>query len=54
MESNPRKPLRAACHCSLTLLGLLGTADARPMLLPSERFPAPGWRLRKRSGASLL
>jgi hypothetical protein len=41
MESTPRKPLRAACHCSLTLLGLLGTADARPMLLPSERFPGP-------------
>ena len=33
MESIPRKPLRAACHCSLALLGLtclLGTADARP------------------------
>lgn len=44
MESIPRKPLRAACHCSLALLGLtclLGTADARPMLLPSERFPGP-------------
>ena len=43
MESIPRKPLRAACHCSLALLGLtclLGTADARPML-PSERFPGP-------------
>ena len=34
MESIPRKPLRAAFHCSLVLLGLtclLGTADARPM-----------------------
>jgi hypothetical protein len=44
MESTPRKSLRAACHCSLALLGLtclLGTADARPMLLPSERFPGP-------------
>jgi len=44
MESIPRKPLRAACHCSLALLGLtclLGTADARPMLLSSERFPGP-------------
>ena len=44
MESIPRKPLRAVCHCSLVLLGLtylLGTADARPMLLPSERFPGP-------------
>ena len=44
MESIPRKPLRAAHHCSLALLGLmclLGAADARPMLLPSERFPGP-------------
>ena len=44
MESIPRKPLRAARHCSLALLGLtclLGAADARPMLLPSERFPGP-------------
>ena len=44
MESIPRKPLRAAYHCSLALLGLtclLGTADARPMLLPSEQFPGP-------------
>ncbi len=43
MESIPRKPLRAAVHRSLVLLGLtclLGTADARPML-PSERFPGP-------------
>ena len=43
MESIPRKPLRAACHCSL-LLGLtclLGTADARPVPLPSEQFPGP-------------
>jgi hypothetical protein len=44
MESIPRKPLRAAVHRSLVLLGLtclLGTADARPMLLPSERYPGP-------------
>ena len=44
MESIPHKPLRAAYHCSLALLGLtclLGTADGRPMLLPSERFPGP-------------
>ena len=44
MESIPHKPCRAVCHCSLALLGLtylLGTADARPMLLPSERFPDP-------------
>ena len=44
MESILRKPLRAARHCSLALLGLtclLGAADARPMLLPSERFPGP-------------
>jgi hypothetical protein len=44
MESIPRKPLRAACHCSLVLLGLtclLGTVDARPMLSASERFPGP-------------
>jgi hypothetical protein len=44
MESIPRKPLRAVRHCSLALLGLtclLGAADARPMLLPSERFPGP-------------
>ena len=44
MESIPHKPLRAAYHCSLTLLSLtcmLGTADARRMLLPSEQFPGP-------------
>jgi hypothetical protein len=44
MKSIPRKPLREGCRCSLALLGLtclLGTADARPMLLPSERFPGP-------------
>jgi len=42
MESIPRKPLRAACHCSLALLTcLFGAANARPMLLPSERFPGP-------------
>ena len=44
MESIPRKPLRAAYHCIFVLLGLtclLGTADARSMLLPSERFPGP-------------
>ena len=44
MESIPRKTLRAACHCSLALLGLaclLGIADARPMLTPSERYPGP-------------
>src|SRR2546430_16788022 len=44
MESNPRKPRKAAYHFSLALLGLtslLRTADARPMLLPSEQFPGP-------------
>ena len=44
MESIPRKPLRATYHCIFALLGLmclLGTADARPMPLPSERFPGP-------------
>ena len=44
MESIPHKPLRVVYHCSLALLGLtclLGTAHARPMLLPSERFPGP-------------
>ena len=44
MESIPRKTLQGAYHCSLALLGLsclLGTVDARPMLLPSERFPGP-------------
>jgi hypothetical protein len=44
MESIPRKPLRAAYHCSQVLLGLtclLGTADARPMPSPSEQFPGP-------------
>ena len=43
MESIPRKPLRSVYHC-LALWGLaclLGTADARPMLLPSEQFPGP-------------
>jgi hypothetical protein len=43
MESIPRKPLRAVYHC-LALWGLtclLGTAHARPMLLPSEQFPGP-------------
>jgi hypothetical protein len=44
MGSIPRKPLRAAYHCSFALLGLtclLRTADARPMLLQSEQFPGP-------------
>ena len=44
MGSIPRKPLRAAYHCSFALLGLtclLRTADARPMLLLSEQFPGP-------------
>jgi hypothetical protein len=44
MASIPRKPLRTACHYGLALLGLtclLSAADARPMLLPSERFPGP-------------
>src|SRR5258708_645543 len=44
MESIRRKPLRAFFRCSLMLLGLtclLGTADARPKLLPSEQFPGP-------------
>src|SRR5690349_1400370 len=41
MGSIPRK---AACHFSLALLGLAclpGAAAARPVLLPSEKFPAP-------------
>jgi|EndMetStandDraft_3_1072993.scaffolds.fasta_scaffold50083_2 hypothetical protein len=44
MESFPRKPLRAAYHCSLAFLGLtcwLSTADACPMPLLSEQFPGP-------------
>ena len=44
MESIPRKPLGATFHRSLVLLGLtcmLCTADARPMPLPSERYPGP-------------
>jgi hypothetical protein len=44
MESIPRKPCKANYHFSLALLGLaclVGTADARPMLLPSEQFPGP-------------
>jgi hypothetical protein len=43
MESIPRKPLRAACHCSVAMLLTcwLGTADARSMLSPSEQFPGP-------------
>lgn len=44
MESIPRQRRKAAHHFSLALLGLtclLGTADARPMLLPSEQFPGP-------------
>ena len=44
MESIPHKPLRAAYHCSLALLGLtylVGMADARPKLSPSEEFPGP-------------
>jgi hypothetical protein len=43
MESIRREPLRAL-RCGLSLLGLtclLGTADARPRLLPSEHFPGP-------------
>jgi hypothetical protein len=36
MESIPRKPLRAACHCSLTLLGLTCL-----LARPSEHFPGP-------------
>src|SRR5262245_938176 len=43
MDSFPRKPLRAACHYSLALLGLtclLGMAEARP-LLPADQFPGP-------------
>ena len=43
MESIRRKSLRAL-RCGLTLLSLtclLGTADARPRLLPSEHFPGP-------------
>jgi hypothetical protein len=44
MESISRKSFRATFHCSLVLLGLtymLCTADARPMPLPSERYPGP-------------
>ena len=44
MESIQRKPPTAYLRCGLTLLGLtclLGTADARPKLLPSEQFPGP-------------
>src|SRR5262245_43604572 len=44
MESIPRKPRNAAYRFSFALLGLaclLGTADARPMLLPAEQFPGP-------------
>jgi hypothetical protein len=44
MESIPRKPCKANYHFSLALLGLaclVATADARPMLLPSEQFPGP-------------
>ena len=44
MQSIPRKSLRATFHRSLVLLGLtcmLCTADARPMPLPSERYPGP-------------
>ena len=44
MESIPHKPCRAVYHCSLALLGLtclLGPANARAVLLPSERFPGP-------------
>jgi len=44
MESIRRKPLRAFFRCGLMLLALtclLGTADARPKLLPSEQFPGP-------------
>jgi hypothetical protein len=44
MESISYKPLRAVFHCGLTLLGLtylVGMADARPKLSPSEEFPGP-------------
>ena len=44
MESIQRKLPRAYLRCGLMLLGLtclLGTADARPKLLPSEQFPGP-------------
>ena len=47
MESIPCKPLRAAYHCSLALLGLT-------CLLGTVNFPVPGWRLRKRSGTSSI
>src|SRR5438552_17912408 len=51
MESIPRKPLRAACHCSLALLTcLFGAANARPMLLPSERFPGPWLEITRDQG----
>ena len=43
MESIPRKPRRAAFHCSLLvgLTCLLGASDALPVPLPSEQFPGP-------------
>lgn len=44
MESIRRELPRAYLRCGLMLLGLtclLGTADARSKLLPSEQFPGP-------------
>lgn len=45
MKSIQRKPLRRFSCSGLTLLGLtcclLGTADARSKLSPSEQFPGP-------------
>jgi hypothetical protein len=44
MESIRHKPVRAFFRCGVALLGLtclVGAADARPRLLPSEQFPGP-------------
>jgi hypothetical protein len=44
MESIRHKPVRVFFRCGLALLALtclLGTADARSRLLPSEQFPGP-------------
>jgi hypothetical protein len=44
MEAIRRKSLRALFRSGLTLLALtclLGTADARPKISPSEQFPGP-------------
>ena len=44
MEAIGHKSLKALLRSGLTLLGLtflLGTADARPKISPSEEFPGP-------------